>query len=165
MCTITRGHQRLLDVLVQLACRVAMVTTNDPHERVPEDLKDIMRALQRAGAGDLSHRRSRIVDRCHRALIFVASREPDLFPKPFARAIVHELKSVQLWNIACDVVGLSGVEGIDVARISDDYFGQGHRYVWDCLNAHAPDATERFIEPVVFNRILRAYEEQVEQEQ
>jgi hypothetical protein len=124
---ITDGHHYLLDALVQLACHVAMATTKEPHGHVPDDLQDIMCALQHVDARDPLRQSSRIVYSCAPALIFVARHKPDLFPKPFARAIVHELKPVRLWNIACGVHGLD-VEGIDVARITN--FG-GHTYMWE----------------------------------
>jgi hypothetical protein len=46
----TKDHRYLLDVLAMLACRVAVATTNEPHGRVPKDLEDIMRAVQRVDA-------------------------------------------------------------------------------------------------------------------
>jgi hypothetical protein len=159
MRTITPGHRDLLDVLVQLACHVAMAATKEPHERVPEDLKHLMRAIQHVDASDPSHKHSshRIAGSYVPALIFVARHEPDLFPKAFARAIVHKLKAVQLWNIACDVVGLD-IEGIDVARITDLGDHEGRRFLWNYLNDRTPDAMELLIAPQVFSRILNVYE-------
>jgi hypothetical protein len=161
MRTITRGHRSLLDALVQLACCVAMPTTNEQHERAPDDVKDLMRTLLHIDASDPLRQSSWFVERCVPALIFIARHEPDLFPKPFARRIVHDLNPVQLWNIACDVGGLD-VEGIDLAYITDDIFGHGEQYLWDSLDARAPNATELLIAPQTFSRILDAYEEQVE---
>jgi hypothetical protein len=165
MTTITQGHRDLLDILAKLACQVAWATTKDLHECVPEDLKDIMRTLQHVDASDpfkLYKSLSNIVS-CAPGLIFVANHEPDLFPKPFARAIVHYLKPVQLWSIASDVDGLD-IEGIDVARITNDFFSPDREYLWKSLDARTPHATELLILPQTFGRILDAYEEQVEQE-
>jgi hypothetical protein len=137
-----------------------MATTTEPHKRVPETLRDLMRTLQYMDASNPLRQSSNIQKSCAPALIFVARREPDRFPKAFARAIVHELKSVRLWNIACDVDGLD-VKGIDVARITNDHSGED--YLWKILDARTPNATDRFIEPHVFGRILDAYEEQEEE--
>jgi hypothetical protein len=131
-----------------------MAATEEPHERVPKNLKDLMHALEHVDAKDLSYRPSSIMHICASALIFVARHEPDLFPKPFARTIVHELDPLKLWNIACDVDGLD-VEGIDVARIN------GASYLWSSLEARTPDAVEILIAPLTFARILDAFEEQV----
>jgi hypothetical protein len=139
-----------------------MHTTNEQHERAPDDVKDLMRTLLHMDASDPLRQSSWFVERCVPALIFIARHEPDLFPKPFARRIVHELKPVRLWNIVCDVDGLD-VEGIDVARITNVNFG-GHTYMWESLDARTPNATELLIAPQTFSRILDAYEEQVEQE-
>jgi hypothetical protein len=158
MPNINLGHRRLLDVLAQFACRVAMATTTELDEHIPEDLKDVLRALHLVEASDLSHMRSYIVNSCAPGLVFAAKHERDLFPKPFARAIVHKLEPIQLWNIACDVVGLD-IEGIDTTRITDDE--PGRKYLWESLDARTPNATERFIEPEVFSQILDAYEDQV----
>jgi hypothetical protein len=157
---ITDGHQDLLDVLVQLACHIAMATTKEPHGHVPDDLQDIMRALQHLNASDPLRvlNRYRIVERCVPALIFVARHEPDLFPKPFAQGMVHRLEPVRLWNIACGVDGLD-VEGIDVARITNEY--DGEIYMWESLEARTPNTTELLIAPQTFSRILDAYEEQL----
>jgi hypothetical protein len=164
MVVITPGHRWLIDVLAQFACHVALPTTaKEPHERVPEDLQDLMRTLQDVYAGDPSRQSYRIAKSCAPALIFVARHEPDLFPKPFARGIVHELKPVRLWNIACDVDGLD-VEGIEGARITNDIFGHGKQYLWDSLDARASNATELLIAPHTFCQILDAYEEQVKQQ-
>jgi hypothetical protein len=155
MQTITQGHRQLLDVLAQIACQVAMAATKEPHEHVPKDLQSLMRALQHMNASDPLRQSLWIVNSCAPALIFVARHEPDLFPKPFARAIVHELKPVRLWNIACGDDGLD-VEGIDVARITN--FGD-HTYMWESLEARTPNTMELLIVPQVFRRILDAYEE------
>jgi hypothetical protein len=80
MHTITRGHRRILDFLAQFACHVAMATTQEPHKSVPEDLKDLMRALQQADASDTLHQSFGIWECRAPALIAVARREPDLFP-------------------------------------------------------------------------------------
>jgi hypothetical protein len=163
MHIITLGHRDLLDVLVQLACHVSMTTTREPHGHVPDDLQDLMRALQYVDTSDPLRQSYKIVESCVPALIFLATQEPDLFPKPFARAIVHGLEPVKLWNIACDVDGLD-VEGIEVARIPRDFPRPDIGYLWDSLNARTPNATELLIAPQPFRRILDAYEEQVEQE-
>jgi hypothetical protein len=157
MHTITPGHRSLLDVLVQLACHVAVAATKEPHERVPEDLQDLMRALQHVDASDPLRQSYYIVESCAPALIFVARHVPDIFPKPLARAIVHEVKPMKLWNIACDVDGID-VQGIDVARMNNSLVS--HAYLWDSLDARAPNATELLIAPQTFSRILDAYEEQ-----
>jgi hypothetical protein len=154
MNTMTRGSRSLLDVLVQFACQVAMAATKEPHESVPENLKDLLRALEQVDARDLSYRPSSFVHSCASALIFVATHEPDLFPKPFARTIVHALEPLQVWNIACDVDGLD-VEGIDVARIND------HSYLWSSLEARADNALELLIAPLPFAMILDAYKKLV----
>jgi hypothetical protein len=159
MPLITRPHRLLQDILVQYACFVAMATTTEPHGCVPEDLKDIMRASQLVDASDPWDKPQWTVDSCALGLIFVARREPDLFPKRFARDIVHRLEPSQLWKVACDVVGLD-VEGIDVARITNDYLGKVS--LWESLHARTPNATEILIAPQPFVRILDAYEEQVE---
>jgi hypothetical protein len=159
---ITDGHQYLLDVLVQLACHVAMATTKEPHGHVPDDLQDIMRALQHLNASDPLRvlDRYRIVESCVPALIFVARHEPDLFPKPFARGMVHRLEPVRLWNIACDV-DVIDIEGIDVTRITND--DAGWYDIWNSLNTRTPNATELLLAPHTFSRILAAYEEQIKQ--
>jgi hypothetical protein len=148
-----------------LACHVAIATTNEPHGRVPKDLEDIMRAVQHHDASAPSNllykSSSRTVRFCAPALISVARHQPDLFPKRFARAIVHKLAPLELWNIACGVDGLD-VEGIDVARIVDDHSGQD--YLWEGLNTRTPDAIELLIAPHTFSLILDAYEKQVEQD-
>jgi hypothetical protein len=154
MNTMTQGGRSLLDVLVQFACQVAMAATKEPHERVPENLKDLLRALEQVDARHLTYFPRSFVHSCASALIFVARHEPDLFPKPFARTIVHALKPLQVWNIACDVDGLD-VEGIDVARINV------HSYLWSSLEARTDNALELLIAPLPFARILDAYEEQV----
>jgi hypothetical protein len=163
MPTIGHQHRLLLDSLAQLACHVSMATTaNQPHERIPEDLKDIMRALQHVDAlNKPSHfPYLGIGDSCALALIFVARREPDLFPKGLARAIMHsKIDKLRLWNVACDVAGLD-VEGIDVARIPDGPPGRCH--LWNSLEARTPNATELLLAPLPFGRILDAYEEQIE---
>jgi hypothetical protein len=114
---------------VQLACRVATATSKEPHGRLPKDLEDIMRDVQHHNVDDPSNplyqSSSRTVRFCAPALISVARHQPDLFPKSFARAMVHKLAPLELWNIACGVDGLD-VEGIDVARISDDHWGQNY---------------------------------------
>jgi hypothetical protein len=156
MPIITPGHRNLLDVLAQFACCVAMATTKEPHE----DLKDVLRTLQHMDASDLSHRRSYISNSCASGLVFAARYEQDLFPKPFARAIVHKLEPLQLWNIACDVDGLD-VEGIEVACITNDRDGRCD--LWERLGARTSNATDLFIAPQVFTRVLEAYEEQVEE--
>jgi hypothetical protein len=152
--TPTHGYQYLLDVLVQLACHVAMATMKEQHERTPADLQELMRALQHVDASG-PPRKSSYISIYAPALIFVARHEPDLFPKPFARAIVQELSATKLWNIACDVDGLV-VEGIDVARITDD-----EDYRWESLDDRTPNAMDLFIAPQVFSLILDAYEEQL----
>jgi hypothetical protein len=175
MHTITRGHRRLLDILGKLACLVTTATTEEPHERVPEDLKDLMRILQHLEASaPLYEPRGNLyssgedLDGCAPALIFVARHEPDLFPKTFAREIVHEkLESLRLWNIACDVDGLD-TEGIDMDLVADVEVGRF--WLWYELNSISlhtwtMDATELLIAPPIFGRILDAYEEQVEQKQ
>jgi hypothetical protein len=162
MRTITEGRRFLLDLLVQIACHVAMATTNEPRERIPEDLKDMMHVLQHVDASDPLRQSHDIVESCVPALIFVARHEPGLFPKPFARAIVHDLEPAKLWNVACGVDGLD-VEGIDVTRITDDDFSPDYEYLWDSLNTRTPHATELLIAPHTFSQILDAYEEQVKQ--
>jgi hypothetical protein len=175
MHTITRGHRRLLDILGQLACLVAMATTEEPHECVPEDLKDLMRILQHLEASaPLYEPRGNLyssgedLDGCAPALIFVARHEPDLFPKTFARKIVHEkLESLRLWTIACDVDGLN-VDALHMDLAADVEVGRF--YLWYELNSLSLhtwtfDATELLIAPPIFGRILDAYEEQVEQKQ
>jgi hypothetical protein len=148
-----------------------MATTKEPHERVPEDLQEIMRALQDVNANRPSRQSDQIVRSCAPALIFVARHEPDLFPKPFARAIAHALNPVRLWNVACGIDGLN-VQGIDVTRIIDDNFlwenlniidHDSESYLWESLNARTPNATDLFIAPQVFILILDAYEEQLKQ--
>jgi hypothetical protein len=162
MDDITHDHRYLLDVLAMLACHVAMATTNEPHGRVPKDLEDIMRAIQRLDAlGDSSYLHSWTERFCAPALISLARHKPDLFPKRFARAIVDKLAALELWNIACGVDGLD-IEGIDVARIVND--GSGQRYLRESLRTRTPDAIELFIAPHTFSRILDAYEQQVGQE-
>jgi hypothetical protein len=136
-----------------------MATRKKAHEHVPEDLKNVLRALQHMDASDLSHRRSYIVNSCASGLVFAARHEPDLFPKPFARAIVHKLEPITLWNIACDVDGLD-VEGINVERITNDR--HGWYYLWERMDARTPNAANLFIASQVFSRILDAYEEQEE---
>jgi hypothetical protein len=130
-----------------------MAVTEEPHEVVPEDLKKVLLALPQEDA----RYSSMLVVRCVPALIFVARHEPDLFPKRFARAIVYGLEPVQLWTIACNVDGLD-VEGIDVARITNDCSGRD--YMWESLDARTRNATDVFIAPQVFSMILNAYEEQ-----
>jgi hypothetical protein len=148
-----------------LACRVAIATTNEPHGRVPKDLEDIMRAVQHhdfsAPSNLLYKSSSRTVRFCAPALISVARHQPDLFPKRFARAIVHNLEPLELWNIACGVDGLN-VEDINVVPIVDD--DSGRQYLWESLNTRTPDAMELLIAPHTFSRILDAYEKQVEQD-
>jgi hypothetical protein len=154
-------HQYLLDVLGVLACRVAMATADEPHGRVPKDLEDIMRAVQHSDAPCFFYISYRTMCFCAPALISLARHKPDLFPKRFARAIVHDLAPLELWNIACGVDGLD-VEGIDVARIADA--DSGRHYLLECLNTRTPNAIELLIAPPIFSRILDAYEKQVEQE-
>jgi hypothetical protein len=146
---------------VQLACQIAITITEEPHELVPEDLKNVLLALQQASDDSYvgSYQCFFLIQRCAPALIFVARREPDLFPKLFARAIVHKLNPVQLWNIVCGVDGLD-VEGIDVARITND--SSGRDYMWESLNARTPNATELLIAPQPFGQILDSYERQVQ---
>jgi hypothetical protein len=160
MQTITQGHRQLLDVLAPFACQVAMAAMKEPQERVPADLQELMRAVQHVDASDLLRQSSLIPKSCAPALIFVARHEPDLFPKPFARRIVHALNPARLWNIACDVDGLD-VEGIDVAQVTDDDLWRGRRYLWKSLDARTPNATELLIAPQTFSQILDAYEEQL----
>jgi hypothetical protein len=165
--TISQEHHRLLDVLAMLACRVAVTITDEPHGHIPQDLEDIMRAVQHHDIVDPSNPLyqsfSGTVRACAPALIFVARHQPDLFPKRFARVIVHKLAPLELWNIACGLDGLN-VEGIEVARIrvADDDSGQD--YLWESLNTRTPHAIELLIAPDTFSRILDAYEKQVEQE-
>jgi hypothetical protein len=150
-----------------LACRVAMATTNEPYGRVPKDLEDIMRAVQHHDVGHPSIRWPRYqsfsgtVRFCAPALISLARHEPNLFPKHFARAMVHELAALELWNIACGVDGLD-VEGIDVASIANTH--SGRHALWGRLNYRTPGAAELLIAPHTFSRILDAYEKQVEQD-
>jgi hypothetical protein len=158
MNTITPGRRFLVDVLAQFACQVAMAITDEPHERVPEDLKDLMRALELLDASDPLYMSSWTVDSCASALIFVARHEPDLFPKPFARAIVHKLEASQLWNVVRDFDGLE-VEGIVTTYLTNYHYGRIH--LWNRLNACAPNATELLIAAQPFGRILDAYEEEV----
>jgi hypothetical protein len=138
-----------------------MDTTKEPHDCIPDDLQDIMRALQHVDASDPLRQSKWIVESCASALIFVARHEPDLFPKPFARAIVRKLAPLKLWNVVCDVDGLS-IEGIDVARIPDYDFSPDDGYLWQSLNARTPRVTELLIAPQTLSRILDAYKEQVE---
>jgi hypothetical protein len=167
--TITQEHLHLLDVLAMLACRVAITITDEPHGHIPQDLEDIMRAVQHHDIVDLSNPLyqsfSGTVRACAPALIFVARYEPDLFPNHFARAMVYQLAPLELWNIACGVDGIN-VEGISVAHIPGADSGQ--HSLWESLNfsnswgGRAP--IEVLIAPPVFSRILNAYEKQVEQE-
>jgi hypothetical protein len=159
---ITGSHRNLLDVLVQFACDVATATTKEPHERVPEDVKTLLRALQHVDASDLLRQSSEIVSSCIPALVIVAKHEPELFPKPLARAIVHRLTPARLWNIARDVDGID-VKGIDQARITDDFSDQRSNYLWESLHARTPNATELLVSPQPLGRILNAYEEQLVQ--
>jgi hypothetical protein len=158
MHTFTEGHRLLLDVLVQLACLAAMATMNEPHERVPDNLKDLMHALRLVNTSNKFHRSHEILDVCGPALIFVARREPDLFPKPFARTIAHGLEPAKLWHIAREVDELD-IEGIDVTRINC----VDQDYLWESLNARTPNATELLIAPHTFSRILDIYEGKVRQ--
>jgi hypothetical protein len=152
----------LLDTLVQYACQASILTTTESHEHVPADLKNLLLCLQqveRKGNHPLALRRScGIVKSCAPALISVARHEPDLFPQPLARAIVHDLNHLRLWYIACDIEGLD-VECIDMRHINSHNDGS---YLWRRLDFCAPNATELFIAPQVFSRILNSYEEQVE---
>jgi hypothetical protein len=160
MPILTKGYRLLLDFLVQVACQVALAITEEPHELVPEDLKNVLLALQQ-GSDDTYvglYQSFFLMQRCAPAFIFIARHEPDLLPKPFARAIVHQLNPVQLWNIVCGVDGLD-VEGIDVARITND--SSGRDYLWESLNARTPNATELLIAPRPFGQILDSYERQV----
>jgi hypothetical protein len=142
-----------------------MTTTDEPHGRVPRDLEDIMHAIQHhdddALINPLYRPSSRAVRVCAPALILVARHDPDRFPKRFARVIVHRLAPLELWNIACGVEGLD-VEGIDVARITNDDSGQD--YLWESLDTCTPDVVELLIAPHTFSLILDAYEKQVEQD-
>jgi hypothetical protein len=163
--TITQEHHHLLNVLAMLACRVAISITDELHGHIPQDLEDIMRAVQHHDVGDPSNLLyqsfSGTVRFCAAALIFVARHEPDLFPKHFACAMVYELIPLGLWNIACGVEGLD-IEGIDVARIADA--DSGRHYLWESLNTRTPAVIELLIAPRTFSQILDAYEKQVEQD-
>jgi hypothetical protein len=137
-----------------------MATTKGPDEGVPEDLKDLMCTLQNVGASDRSYR-SRLIKICAPAMIFVARRVASyVFPKLFARAIVRELEPLRLWDITRGVDGLN-VVGIDGTRITNDFSSRD--YLWTNLDARTPNAADRFIEPQVFSRILKAYEEQLKE--
>jgi hypothetical protein len=162
---MTEEHHFLLDFLAMLACRVAIATTNERHGRVPKDLEDIMRAIQRLDApGGSSYLPSWTERFCAPALISVAKHDPALFPKRFARAIVYKLAPLELWNIACGIDGLD-VVGIEVARIADGWRQRsGEGYLWESLNTRTPNAIELLIASPTFSRILDAYEKQVEQE-
>jgi hypothetical protein len=148
--TITRGHRELLNILVQFACPVAMAPTKEPYEFVPENLKDLMGALQEVDANPGMVSTTPDVIIWTPALKFVATNEPGLFPKTIARTILHRLrKDSTLWNIARTVDGLD-LKGIDADDPSS----------WERMLDRTPHAVELFIAPQPFRRILDAFEAQ-----
>jgi hypothetical protein len=159
MRSLAPGHRKLLDTLVQYACQAAILTTTEPPEHVPADLKDLLLSLQQVEVDYPLHQSCELVKSCAPALISVARLAPDLFPQPLARGIVHDLDHLRLWEIVCDVEGLD-VDGIDVSLINGQI---GSNYLWRRLDACTPNATELLIAPQVFRRILNSYEEQVEE--
>jgi hypothetical protein len=157
MNTTTPGHRKLLNILAQLACPVAMATTKEPHERVPEDLKTLMRALQQVDWDDSTDMSPRCLDFIvwTPALKFVAKHEPDLFPKTIARTMVYRLgrsfRDVRLWNIACTVDGLDLIGTYEPASDHDSYLRRQMFY-------RTPHVIELLIAPRPFGQILDAFE-------
>jgi hypothetical protein len=147
--TQTGKYQRLLDLLAQLACQVALAMEPEPREHVPDDLKSFLVALRRIHQVCPPYPSNRISGSCATALVFVArSDEPDLFPKPFARAMVRQIESSHLLAVAQDVAGLD-LDGVDMDRLGAS---------WDDLDARSRGVIERLIEPEPFKKILVVYE-------
>jgi hypothetical protein len=149
--TQTGKHQRLLDLLAQLACQVALAMEPEPREHVPEDLKTFLVALRGVHQVCSPYSSSRISGSCATALVFVARDTPDLFPKPFARAIVRQIEGSHLLAVAQDVGGLD-LEGVDMDDLG---------WSWEYMNPRSRGVIERLIEPEPFAKILHVYESDV----
>jgi hypothetical protein len=87
---------------------------------------------------------------CRTALIFIARHEPDLFPKPLARAIVQATSSPRVLEVA------QGVDGLDLEGADMYHLG----VKWESLDARSRAVIEHLIEPGLIDRILEAYEDE-----
>jgi hypothetical protein len=146
--TQTGKYQWLLDLLAQLACQVALAMEPKPCEHVPEDLKSFLVALRGVHQVCLPYPSSRISGSCATALVFVARHEPDLFPKPLARALVRQSEGGHLLAMAQDIWGLD-LEGVDMDDLGSS---------WEYMDTRSRGVIERLIEPEPFAKILDAYE-------
>jgi hypothetical protein len=146
--TQTGKYQWLLDLLAQLVCQVALAMEPAPREHVPEDLKGFLVALRRVHQVCPPYPSYRISASCATSLVIVARDEPDLFPKPFARAMVRQIEGRHLSAVAEEVTGLD-LDGVDMYRLGTS---------WDDLDARSRGVIERLIEPEPFKKILVVYE-------
>jgi hypothetical protein len=151
--TQTRKYQRLLDFLAQLVCQVALAMEPKPCEHVPEDLKSFLVALQGVHKIWPPYPSYRIEGSCTTALVFVARHEPDLFPKPFARAMVRHIEGSRLLAVAQAYVTGLDLDGVDMNMLGTSW---SHR-----LDARSRGVIERLIEPQPFAKILDIYEHDV----
>jgi hypothetical protein len=137
-------YRQLLDILVQLACQAALPIEPNPSARVPEGLRNLLTALKPVYDNSPQYPASHIARSCSSALISVARKETDLFPKPLARAIVRQIDPQCLSDAVKDVEGLD-LTGVNVhSRL-------------DSLDARSLAAIEILISPGPFTRILQAY--------
>jgi hypothetical protein len=145
--TQTGKYRQLLDILTQLACQAALATVPEPWVHVPDNLKNLLRALQPVYDHSPPNPSSVIARSCMPAMILVAGKEPDLFPKPLARALVRQVELGRLKGVVQGVPGLD-LAGVDVDRLKSK---------WETLDDRRLAAIERLIEPEPFVRILKAY--------
>jgi hypothetical protein len=148
--TQTGKYQRLLDLLAQLACQVALAM-GPTYEDVQEDLKTFLAALRGVHQVCSSYPSYRIEGSCAPALIFLARDEPNLFPKPFARAMVRQIEGSRLLALA------QGVANLDLNGVNMNLLGTS----WDRLDAPSRGVIERLIEPKPFANILNIYQRDV----
>jgi hypothetical protein len=145
--TRTGKYRQLLDILTQLACQAALATVPEPWVHVPKNLKNLLRALQPVYTESPTYPAFNIARNCMSAMIFVAGKETDLFPKPLARALVRQVELGRLKGVVQGVPDLD-LEGVDVDRLKSR---------WETLDDRSLAAIERLIEPEPFARILKTY--------
>jgi hypothetical protein len=137
-------YRQLLDILTQLACQAALAVEPEPSDHVPENLRNLLTALKSVYDSSPPYPASHIVRSCSSALISVARKETDLFPKPLARAMVRQIDPQRLLDAVKDVDGLD-LKGVNVHS------------KWDRLDARSIAAIETLISPGPFAPILNAY--------
>jgi hypothetical protein len=149
---MSKGHWQLLDILAQLACQAALGSAEAPYENVPDDLKGLLTVLEDLHASCSGYQSFGIAPSCARQLIFVARKEPSIFPKPLARAMVRQIEPRLLLKALRSTATAEALDlsGVDVKHIESREFCQSSR--------RTMAAVEWLIQPRLFPRVLDAYE-------